>query len=273
MSTTHAKLLTLTEWARGAAWRYMLQHSSYEHRLLWVTRGQGIASVQGQRRGVGVHNALVIPADTLFSFDPGKQGYALVCTVPRAGALPMPDEPVHLRIRDVQAQSELTAILDAMQREQNQKRPFLGEALDALGGLMTIWLRRSIILQGDDARIGPDTAAIRLVRAYAALVERDYRTGRSMAEYAAALGVTPTHLTRSCRHVSGLSAAVLLTERILHAARDLLEQPDTPVQQVAGRLGFGSAAYFSRFILHHTGQTPSALRRSAARPSAQARAL
>jgi AraC family transcriptional activator of pobA len=33
--------------------------------------------------------------------------------------------------------------------------------------------------------------------------------------------------------------------------------------QIAADLGFGSAAYFSRFILHHTGKTPSDLRGAA----------
>jgi AraC family transcriptional activator of pobA len=32
---------------------------------------------------------------------------------------------------------------------------------------------------------------------------------------------------------------------------------------IAASLGFGSAAYFSRFILHHTGHTPSQLRSAA----------
>ncbi len=270
LAVTHAHLMTLAEWKRGAAWRHTLQHSCAVHRLIWITRGQGLASLQGQRRGVGVHNAIVIPADSLFSLDLGKQGFGLVCVIPTGGPLLMPEEPVHLRVRDAQMQTELTAILEGMQREQNQKRPFLDEVLNAQASLATVWLRRALIEIGPDTD-GKETAAIRLVRAYGALIARDFRTGRTMADYAAALGVTPTHLTRSCRQISGLSAAEMLTERTLHAARDLLEQPERPVQQIAGMLGFNSAAYFSRFILHHTGQTPSALRKRAAEPPTHAR--
>ena len=260
----HARVMTVVQWAQGADWRATLQHSCRHHALVWITRGQGIAVMEGVRRGVGVHNALAIPAGTMFSLDLGKSGFGLVCEVPSGGAIPMPDIPQHLRIRDVTSQNELTAIFEAMQREQSNARTFMDEALNAEANLVSVWLRRAMIDHPETARA---TAGERLVRAYAALIERDFQSGRSMAVYARALGVTPTHLTRVCKQLSGLTAADMLTERSLHAARDLLEADEMPVGQIAASLGFGSAAYFSRFILHHTGQSPSSLRgKATARP-------
>ncbi len=190
-----------------------------------------------------------------------KQSFGLVCLIPTEGPLLMPDTPTLLRIREVQAQAELTGILETMQREQNNDRSFMDEALNAHGAMLTIWLRRAMI--ADDAPAPKLNAAERLVRAYAALIERDYTTGQPMAEYARILGVTPTHLTRTCRHCAGLTASDLLTERSLHAARTLLERGERPIAQVAVTLGFNSAGYFSRFVQHHTGMTPSALRKRA----------
>ncbi len=255
----HAHILTLAEWARGVSWRASLLHSSAKHALIWVTRGQGIAVIDGVRRGVGVHNAVVIPAGTMFSLELGKQGFGLVCLIPTSGPIMMPDLSQHLRIRDVQAQTELTAILDAMQREQNTKRAFMDEALNAQAGLLTVWLRRAMIEHGTPD--GKKPAAVRLVNAYAALVEREFRQGKTMAEFASQLGVTPTHLTRSCRHCAGLTAADLLTQRVLYDARTMLEDSSEAIRHIAALLGFTSAAYFSRFILHHTGKSPSDLRK------------
>jgi len=62
------------------------------------------------------------------------------------------------------------------------------------------------------------TAAERLLQAYCARVVNHYGSGDSMADYAAALNVTPIHLTRVCRSETGRTATVLLTERILHNA-------------------------------------------------------
>ncbi len=256
----HATVMTLVQWGHGEEWRLMLQHSRPHHALVWMTRGQGIAVVEGVRRGLGVHNALVLPAGTMFSLDTGKTGFGLVCEMPAQPAAPMPDRAQHLRIRDVTGQSELTAIFEAMQREQNDARPFSEEAVDAQAALMSVWLRRAMLSHPDEPAPG---AAERLVRAYAALVERHHASTRSMADHARTLGVTPTHLTRVCRRLSGLSAAELLTQRSLHAARDLIEAGERPMAQIAADLGFGSAAYFSRFILHHTGKSPSDLRQAA----------
>lgn len=251
--------MTLSQWVGPETWRAELPHSVKQHTLIWITRGQGRCQIEGIRRGLGVHNAICLPAGTQFSLDLGKQGFGVVCLVPPGGPLLMPDTPRLLRIRDVKAQTELTAIIESMQREQNAERPFWDEAMDAHAGLLTVWLRRAIINHED--ALGNSTAAQRLVSAYASLVERDYTSGKQMSDYARVLGVTPTHLTRTCKTCAGQTASDLLTQRVLHAARDLLQNTDYPANRVAAMLGFTSAAYFSRFILHHTGYTPSSLRK------------
>ena len=79
----HAQVMTVVQWARGATWRIGLQHSCQKHALVWITRGQGIAVIGGVRRGLGVHNALLIPAGTMFSLDLGKAGFGHVCEIAR----------------------------------------------------------------------------------------------------------------------------------------------------------------------------------------------
>lgn len=257
----HPRILTLTQWSGGADWALQLQHSCEDHALIWQTRGNSRCVVEGIRRGLSVHTALAIPAGTPFSLELGTQSFGLVCLIPAGSSLLMPDTPTVLRIREVQAQAELTTILETMQREQNNKRPFMDEALTAQGAILTVWLRRAIIAgHSEDAKQG---ASERLARAYMALLERDHATGRTMADYASTLGVTPTHLTRTCRATAGQTAADLLTERSLHAARQALERGERPISQVAASLGFTSAGYFSRFVQHHTNLSPSALRKRA----------
>lgn len=260
--TKHAQIMSIAQWAGAGTWRAELPHSNDHHALIWVTRGQGRCLVEGVLRGLSVHTALCVPARTLFALEMGKQGFGTVCTIPARSAVLMPDQPVLLRIRDVLAQAELTTILETMQREQSNARPFADEAMMAHASLLTVWLRRAIIDQPEDP---PDfTAAQRLVMAYAALVERDYTTGKPMSDYARTLGVTPTHLTRACRASAGMTASELLTKRTVHAVRDLLENTDHPANRVAAMLGFRSAAYFSRFVLQHTGKSPTALRKARA---------
>ena len=255
---------SIAQLAKGASWRLGLLHVHDADLLLWVTKGQGLSIVQGVRRGVGIHNALFIPAGHLFSLDLGKQGFGLAIQLPARSGLGMPDEAQHLRVRDVHAQSEITAILEDMQREQAGNRPFADECVMADAMRLSVWLRRQMI-ELDDAqeRSSGSAAAQRLSQAFCALVARDFHTGKSMADYATDLGVTPTHLARSCRDACGMTASEILTQCTLHAARDLIETSDHPLQNIGQALGFGSAAYFSRFVQHQTGHPPSALRRGA----------
>ncbi|MCB1311106.1 MAG: helix-turn-helix transcriptional regulator [Sedimentitalea sp.] len=252
------RLVTLAELARAGSWQLNLVHDRRETLLIWITRGQGLALLDGARRGFGTHNALLIPAQTLFSLDAGRQVFGQALVIPPGAAVHLPETVQHLRIRDVASQTELTMLLEALGREQTARRDFAQEAMAAYAALAAIWLRRHPAPETER----PD-ASRRLSGAYCARLVGHFASGASMAEHAAALGVTPTHLTRVCRAETGRTAAALLTERLLHAARSRLIGSQTPVQEIARDLGFGSAAYFTRFVQQHTGQSPTALRRAA----------
>ena len=110
-------------------------------------------------------------------------------------------------------------------------------------------------------QIKPD-AAKRLVARYTALMEQDFRSGAGVADFAAALGVTTTHLTRCCRQACGRSALALLQDRRIFEARKMLAETDMPVSRVGAELGFTSAAYFTRAFQNLTGTSPTAFRRT-----------
>ncbi|MFW2544482.1 helix-turn-helix domain-containing protein [Primorskyibacter sp. 2E107] len=244
--------------AQGAAWKYGLQHDRPDNYLLWITRGQGRVIVNGVRRGLSMHSALFLPAGTLFSVDLPNTAQALYLESPAGLTGRLPKDPVHLRIRESLAQAELTGTMDTIQRELAQRRPLLEEAIEAYVALLGVWLNRQMQAgQADESR---DTAATRLVRQFAQKVTRDFRTPLAMAAYAEALNVTPTHLSRVCRQTCGKTAADILTERKLHAARIALASPTPAVQIIARDLGFASPAYFTRFVQNHTGLSPTALR-------------
>ncbi|MDJ0823164.1 MAG: AraC family transcriptional regulator [Paracoccaceae bacterium] len=245
--------------AQAAPWRYSLLHDRSDNVLIWITRGQGRVILNGVRRGIGMNNALYLPAGTLFSFDLPAQVQALMVHSPAGLTGRLPREPVLLRVRDSLAQAELTSTIDAMNREVAQNRALLQEALEAHVRLIGVWLRRQITAGALD--VPKPAAAQRLVRRFAGAVTRGFRDPRIMADYADALDVTPTHLTRACRDCCGKTAADILVERRLYEARHLLETTDQPIGDIAQALGFASAAYFTRFIKSHTGFAPSSLRR------------
>lgn len=251
----------LAQLTRGQDWRLSLAHDRPQYVVIWITRGQGKLLLNGTRRGLGTHNALTIPPNTLFSLDLGRQGSGMAAIVPDGSDIRWPTHPRQLRLREVDSISEMTGIFEAAHRETTQARPLAQDAIDAHMALLSVWLRRQMTLP--DHLPTPRNAAARLSARFCERVTRHYAEGLTMADHAAALGVTATHLTRACKSATGRTAADLLTERTLYAARAALIETTVPAQDIARHLGFGSAAYFTRFIQQHTGQTPTAIRKAA----------
>jgi AraC family transcriptional activator of pobA len=254
------RLVAIPRLAAGGRWRVEAMRSISEPLLLWFTKGQGRITVAGQTRGYTLHNAVFIPPGVMHGFEVGPQVFGTAVFFGRDRDVVLPAQPLHLRIREAPAQVEVNLILDSIQREQDSALPGHDRAARHHLGLLGVWLERQA------ARLAPDSprpdAARRLVARYTGLLELGFHSGQGVADYAAQLGVTPTHLTRCCNLACGRSASALLHDRLLFEARRLLTETDLPVGRIAANLGFTSPAYFTRAFQHQTGKTPSAFRRA-----------
>lgn len=257
--TTGARVIAIPRLAAGGRWRVEAMRAISEPLLLWFTRGQGRVTVGGITRGYGPHNAIFIPAGTMHGFEASAHIFGTACFFGSGCDLPLPPQPLHLRIRDSAPQAELTALLDAIQREADQARPGRERAIYHHLGLISVWLERQAAQQPADT--GRDSVG-RLVQRFTAMLERNFQSGMNVADYAAALNVTPTHLSRVCRRACGRPASDLVQDRKLFEARKLLSETELPVSDISRRLGFTSPAYFARAFAHRIGKSPTAFRRS-----------
>lgn len=253
------RLVPISRLANGGRWRVEAMRACAEPLLLWFTRGQGRITVGGITRGYGAHNAIFIPGGMMHGFEIGAQASGTALFFGRQHGLDLPEEPLHLRIRDVGPQAELSGLIESIQRELDSGRPASDRAARFHLGLLGVWLERMSMTASDEA---PRTdAARRLARAYADVLERGFRTGKGVADFARELGVTPTHLTRVCHKTCGRSASDLFHDRLIFEARRLLVETRMPVQDIAQSLGFTTPAYFTRAFQHRTGKTPTGFRK------------
>jgi AraC family transcriptional regulator, transcriptional activator of pobA len=254
------RLVPIPRLAAGGRWRVEAMRALSEPVLLWFTRGQGRITIGGITRGYGAHNAIFIPAGMMHGFEVGAQTYGTAIFFGHDHKVDLPDEPLHLRIRDVTPQAELSAVIDNIQRETESDRAGNHKAALHHLGLLGVWLERQSAALSDQS---PSLdASRRLARAYADILERGFRSGKGVSEFAHELGVTPTHLTRVCNKTCGRSASDLLHDRVIFEARKLLSETRLPIAQVAETLGFTSAAYFTRAFQLRVGKTPSAFRKA-----------
>lgn len=234
--------------------------------LMWFTRGQGRMTISGRACGYGPHNLIFLPPKTMHGFSTMGPVLGSVVFLPDDIAFEWPSEALHVRLIDVQRQRELTGMIDAMSREASSGSERANSALFYHAGLLSVWLTR---LSTDAAKpqmtshaIRAETAAQRLMEAFTALIERDFRNPEGVQHYAKLLGVTPTHLSRVCRKVTGAPALDILTDRRHFEARRLLKDSRLQISDIARQSGFASAAYFTRAFRARTGQSPTEFRQS-----------
>jgi len=82
-----------------------------------------------------------------------------------------------------------------------------------------------------------------------------------LAELAALCGISQGHLARSFKASTGWQIHKFIAEERLKAAKQMLTQTDMSCVEVAARLGYRSAAYFSTAFRRMTGKTPTEYRR------------
>ena len=255
------RVVSLQRMAQGGRWRTEAMRSYARPLLLWFTRGQGRITVAGVTRGYGAHNAVFLPAGTMHGFDMLGQVFGSAVFLFHAHGLDWPDDVCHLRLRDAARQSELTSTIDALEREISNDGLATDRAVFHRAGLLSVFLARHSVDAETPAAVSRKSAGDRLVAAFTSLVERDFRSTKGVADYAAELGVTPTHLTRACKQASGRGALEIVGDRRLFEARSRLLNETVPVQQIAEDLGFRSPAYFTRAFRAGTGLSPTDFRK------------
>lgn len=261
------RLTPIARLAAGGRWRVEAMRSLREPLLLWFTQGQGRITIAGSTRGYGPNIAIFIPPGIMHGFEmtPRVQGTAVFFG--RNHGLELPRTPHVMRPREPMAQKELNGVLENIQRELESRRPGSQKAAQHHLGLLGVWIDRQLDREkAHEVLPQRPQAAAQLSARYAALLERDFRSNRAVADYAQALGVTPTHLTRACRAACGKGAHQLLEDRILFEARRLLTETQMPIKHVAEMLGFNSAGYFTRAFQKTAGMTPSAFRKKPVAP-------
>ena len=156
------------------------------------------------------------------------------------------------------ALDELRDLFAKIEGEFQAQRAGRAEALQAHAALLGLWFLRC-------ETAGPGAGSSRpvqdaLVERYRALLETNFRKHWPVRTYAAALNVTPDHLSRRCRAVTGLGALELAQQRLYLEARRLLAYTEDTVGEIAHQLGFDDPGYFSRLFAKGVGQSPSCYR-------------
>ena len=244
--------------ARNHDWQVRDHRHAALAQFLWIEDGGGSARHDGETHALGPGIGVFTPPLTIhgFNFTPHTVGWVLSIEAARVQADAPPGPAVIAP--DADAGHAITALMLMAAAEHGGARAGRATALDRLGALVALHFAREAAAAAPTKAAEDPSAA--LVRRYLALLEARFRAHPPVAECAAALGITPTHLTRACRVVTGRPASALLHARLVLEAKRLLVYTPMRVAEVSWTLGFADPAYFTRFFTQKTGLPPSRFR-------------
>lgn len=99
-----------------------------------------------------------------------------------------------------------------------------------------------------------------LLRNFKQLINEHYKEWHHISAYAEALHVTPDHLNRVVKALTGKTAKEHVQSRITIAAKRLLYFSPLSNKEISYELGFSEAGNFSAFFKKCTGKSPSAFK-------------
>lgn len=237
--------------------------------VLWLTRGNGSVTLSGQTRGINPNTLIYIPADAPYDIHLGQNTHGILIAAPNLNSQSI--EPMILNIRQMSEQAQITTNIESIQNEAHSPDRFSQVVQNHNFDLLMIKVQRIAKAQ---SVTGKTSAAHKLMRQFADLVEENLRQGHGLTWYCSALGVTTAHLSRVCQAENHKPASKYLQDRILSEAQELLLETDLQIAEISTKLHFSTPAYFSRLFTQKIGLTPRDFRskeRQASKRAALAR--
>lgn len=92
------------------------------------------------------------------------------------------------------------------------------------------------------------------------LVQQHFKNERFLDFYAAKLGITPKHLSRKVKAITGYTAVEWIERYVILEAKVLLKSTNLSVQQISNELNFPSQSFFGKYFKKNIGMSPKEFR-------------
>ncbi|KQV66335.1 helix-turn-helix domain-containing protein [Rhizobium sp. Root1220] len=234
--------------------------------ILYISAGSGDAIFGSERREITRHMVITVPSGLGhgFRFSRDIDGFVITVLTSQLKTLPGGRSPLgawlahpHLTKLDMD-DPEAAYVAQTLSRLGSEFASHASGRADLLEAYVTVALQLTMRLSGSGVELLDETG--RRMELLESLIHRHLRSHKTAAFYARELGISPTHLSRVVRAVTGHGTHELIAGRLTEEAKRELVFSFGSVQEIGYRLGFVDPAYFSRFFLKQTGETPRAWR-------------
>jgi AraC-like DNA-binding protein len=108
---------------------------------------------------------------------------------------------------------------------------------------------------------GKYTSAVGITNRFRELLFRHVTTRHLVTEYASLLNISPNHLNKSVKAITGKSPTKWIDEAIVLEAKVLLYQSNLSIGEIAAAIGLYDPSYFSRLFRKFEGVSPLQFRK------------
>lgn len=235
------------------------------HTLLFVTSGTHVMKVGYEEYQTVSNEIIMVPAGQIFSIENINSTYSgYICQfhpdilIGKYGSREMINEFDFLKISgnpkipltndQVQA---VTSVLNRLEQE------YTGNDIANLNIIQAYLIALFYEMNRNSIKTFKNISAAEVITGkFKELIHLNIKTQHLVNYYASELNITPNHLNKSVKAVTGKSAAQWIDETILLEAKYLLFQTTLSVSEIAVQVGHEDHSYFSRFFKKKEGITP-----------------
>ncbi|MFA6265655.1 MAG: helix-turn-helix domain-containing protein [Pseudolabrys sp.] len=243
-------------------WEFPPHRHARLHQVLLISRGGGHATMEGRDYRLKPMTAINVPAGHVhgYRFTKGTQGWVVTIATEILDEVLNAPEGLSRVLSEaalLRATPAMRRLMQEISSEYGGRHFARAHILKALSATLLGLVARDLAAK---ASPGTRTIGAGLLDRFDALIDAHYREHWPVAQYAAALKVTPTHLSRLTREAFGCPASHMIRDRLVREARRQLVYTNTQIAAIGYALGFNDPAYFTRIFSAATGLSPSEFR-------------
>lgn len=157
----------------------------------------------------------------------------------------------------IQADASMAWVVAQIWAEFSRQAKARALVLRGLSASLLGWVARHVAPAAPQGVVLSDSG---LVQRFVELIELHFLEHWQVSDYAKALSISPTHLSRLARATAGQSALRMIEARIMREARRNLAYTHLSISTIAYSLGYADPAYFTRVFKRDAGVSPKEFR-------------
>ena len=243
---------------------------STTHTFIYLTDGEAVMTIGSETYKIFKNECLVVPAGQVYSFDHIDENHGYLCNfhndiiIGKFGKNELLKDFEFLRVwgnprisLDKQTSKFVRRLL---------KRILLDYSENGLTNLDIIQSYFIALLCEVNRVYKPvsastQTNSVSITNRFRELLVDRIKTSHRVTDYASELNITPNHLNKAVRTITGKSPTKWIDEAIVLESKVLLYQSSLSISAIAAEVGLFDASYFSRLFKKYEGVTPLAFRK------------